>query len=110
MKSKIMFTILVSGLMVSLANLSKAAPMGTVFTYQGRLMDANDPGDGLYDFQFLLYDAPSNGNQMGNNIEIDDLDVIDGYFTVELDFGNKVFKDGLRSPCGRGTALSVTLS
>lgn len=67
---------------------SKAAPMSTAFTYQGRLMDVNVPADGLYDFRFDLYDDHNAGNQQGSTVDINDLDVIDGYFTVELDFGN----------------------
>jgi hypothetical protein len=65
--------------------------MGTAFTYQGRLMDADHPAEGQYDFEFMLYDAPSYGNQMQSKIDINDLNVIDGYFTVELDFTSSVF-------------------
>ncbi|MHC4621492.1 MAG: hypothetical protein ACYTEQ_27435 [Planctomycetota bacterium] len=64
------------------------APMGTGFTYQGRLTDANFPADGLYDFKFKLYLAPNGSIQEGNTIDINDLDVIDGQFAVELDFGS----------------------
>jgi len=68
-------------------------PMGTAFTYQGRLLDANSPADGLYDLRFKLYDDPNvvAGNQLGGTIDINTLDVIDGYFTVELDFGRGIF-------------------
>ena len=68
-----------------------AAPMGTAFTYQGRLIDANSAADGLYDFQFKLYADPNDGNQKGSTITTSDLDVIDGYFTTQLDFGSSVF-------------------
>jgi hypothetical protein len=73
------------------------AIMGTVFTYQGRLMDANSPAEGIYDFQFSLYNTndPCVGNQEGNTVDINDLDVINGYFTAELDFGSDLF-DGDR--------------
>jgi len=76
--------------MVCAAKVSKAAPMGTAFTYQGRLIDANSVADGLYDFQFKLYDDANTiiGNQLGSTIDINDLDVIDGYFTVGLDFND----------------------
>jgi hypothetical protein len=63
--------------------------MGTAWTYQGRLMDANQPADGLYDLRFKLYD--SNDVQQENAVDINDLDVIDGDFTTELDFGSDVF-------------------
>ena len=92
MKSRKMLTILVVslGLMVWPVEVSEAAPMGTAFTYQGRLMNANAPAEGLYDFQFKLYDDANTitGNQQGSTIDINDLEVIDGYFTVELDFNS----------------------
>ena len=61
------------------------------FTYQGRLLDADNPADGLYDFQFELYDAPALGTQQGYTIDVNDVDVIDGYFAVKLSFGSEVF-------------------
>ncbi|MGA2323503.1 MAG: hypothetical protein ABSG22_06615 [Sedimentisphaerales bacterium] len=67
-----------------------ADPLGTAFTYQGRLIDANKAADGLYDFQFKLYDANNAGNKLGADINKPEVNVIDGYFTVELDF-NSVF-------------------
>jgi photosystem II stability/assembly factor-like uncharacterized protein len=70
---------------------SWAGPMGTAFTYQGRLIDANNPADGLYDFQFMLYDANVAGAQKGSAVKVEEIDVIDGYFTVGLDFGGGVF-------------------
>lgn len=88
--SVLVFTVV---LVVGQGSLSEAAPMGTAFTYQGRLIDANSAADGLYDFQFKLYDDANTttGNQVGSTIDINELDVIDGYFTVELDFGGSVF-------------------
>jgi hypothetical protein len=46
--------VLALGLVFCLFQVGKAAPMGTAWTYQGRLMDANNPADGLYDLQFAL--------------------------------------------------------
>ena len=93
-----MFTILVLalGLMVWLVEVSEAAPMGTAFTYQGRLIDANSVADGLYDLQFKLYDANNSGSQLSSDVNTLDVDVIDGYFTVELDFGSDVFDGSAR--------------
>jgi hypothetical protein len=65
-----------------------AGPLGTAFTYQGQLIDANQAADGLYDFQFKLFNADSNGNKLGTDINEPNFDVIDGYFTVELDFND----------------------
>jgi len=88
-----MLTILVvvSAIMVWPAEVSEAVPMGTIFTYQGRLIDANDAADGLYDFRFSLYDVNVGGAAAANDVNVHDMDVIDGYFTVELDFGSDVF-------------------
>ena len=102
MKTAKMFTILVLrsdllrrvalvlalGLMVCTAKVSEAAPMGMAFTYQGHLVDAGSPADGVYDFEFKLYDDPNImvGNQVGWAIYKDNLDVIDGHVVVELDF------------------------
>lgn len=71
-------------------------PTGTMFTYQGRLIDSNKSADGQYDFQFKLYDSLLTGMQSGNTIDINNLDVIDGYFTTELDFGSDVFNGDAR--------------
>lgn len=84
--------VLAFGLMVSVTQVGKAAPMGTAWTYQGRLMDANVPADGPYDLQFALFPDPVlNIGQIGPPIDVNDIDIIDGYFTVELDFGNAAF-------------------
>ena len=79
------------GLIVWSAKVSQAAPMGTAFTYQGRLIDANNAADGLYDLQFKLYDVNVAGTQKGSTINTGEVDVIDGYFTVSLDFGSGIF-------------------
>ena len=86
------------GLMVWSAKVSQAAPMGTAFTYQGRLIDANNAAEDLYDFQFNLYDDANTitGNQLGDAIDINELNVIDGYFTVELNFGSGIFTGNAR--------------
>jgi hypothetical protein len=60
-------------------------------TYQGRLLDGDLAADGLYDLQFNLYDAQTSGSQKGQTVDIEDMDVIGGYFTVDLDFGEGVF-------------------
>jgi len=77
-----------------------AAPMGTVFTYQGRLNDGNQPANGSYDFSFILYDAPTNGVAMGNAVYLSDIPVTNGLFTVSLnesnEFGSSAFNGSAR--------------
>jgi hypothetical protein len=76
---------------LTLPSVARAAPIGTAFTYQGRLIDANKPADGPYDFQFKLYGALVGGAQQGTINTVHDLDVFEGYFTALLDFGDGVF-------------------
>lgn len=67
------------------------------FSYQGRLLENNAVANDLYDFQFKLYDAAEDGIQQAGTIWLDDVDVIDGYFAVVLDFGvDPVIFDGSR--------------
>ncbi|MHC4475442.1 MAG: hypothetical protein ACYTEL_07345 [Planctomycetota bacterium] len=98
METRKILTILVLalGLLVWQGQVSEAGPMGTAFTYQGRLMDANDAADGIYDFNFGLHDSAGGGNPVGSDVNVGDVDVIDGYFTVELDFGSDVFEGSAR--------------
>jgi len=85
-KKFLLILVLAFGLIVCLPKVGQAAPMGTAWTYQGRLMDANVPADGLYDLQFKVYDANVLGTQKGSTIDVNEVDVNDGYFTVLLDF------------------------
>jgi len=97
------FLVLVLYLMVYLPKVSEAVPMGTAITYQGRLMDANGPSDGVYDFLFKLYNEPNGaGYELPPGYDVNDIDVIDGYFTVELDFGSSSFN-------GRAKWLEILL-
>jgi hypothetical protein len=74
-------------LVLGLASASPAAPVGTAFTYQGRLRDGGSQADGNYDFRFIVYGAPVGGSQVGPILTRDDVAVAAGVFTVALDFG-----------------------
>jgi hypothetical protein len=88
---KLAILVVFLGMMVSLFQVSKAESMGTAWTYQGRLIDGNGAADGVYDLQLKLFDANTAGNQQGITIDVNEVYVNDGYFTVELDFGSLVF-------------------
>ncbi|HZS48072.1 MAG TPA: hypothetical protein VFC63_23585 [Blastocatellia bacterium] len=64
----------------------------TSFTYQGRLTDSGKSANGTYDLQFTLYDDLTAGHQQGSPSVITKpgVNVTNGIFTVQLDFGNKV--------------------
>lgn len=69
-----------------------AAPLGTGFTYQGRLNDNNQPAEGVYDFVFSVYaTATADVPLAGGGILADDVAVNEGVFTTVVDFGSEVF-------------------
>gem|GEM_PF-6546408 len=70
---------------------SVEAEIGTAFTYQGQLLATGLPASGSYDFQFTLYDSQSGGAVIGSTIN-QTLNVTNGYFCTNLDFGSEVFK------------------
>ena len=93
-KKILKMTVLTLGLMVCWpGTVSAAEPISSAFTYQGHLYDDNDVANDFYDFQFKLFDDVNvaDGNQVGSDVNVADIEVIDGYFTVELDFGSSVF-------------------
>ncbi len=68
----------------------QASPLGTGFTYQGRLVKNDAPVDGVTcTFTFDLYDAANGGTPLETDSE--DAELSDGYFTVVLDFGGDAF-------------------
>lgn len=79
-----LWTMVVSGLVSQVF-----AQSATEFTYQGELIQAGLPAQGLFDFQFRLFDASVDGNELGIVQCVDDLEVIDGRFLVGLDFGSE---------------------
>ena len=83
----------VSGLAMS--NLV-AAPMGTAFTYQGRLGAGGQPANGSYDLRFILYNADIGGSQVGPILTNAATAVSGGIFTVTLDFGAGAFNNEAR--------------
>jgi hypothetical protein len=73
-----------------------AAPPGAVFTYQGQLKEGGLPANGTYDLLLRLFDGPTLGHEIGSGVSVDDLVIINGLFTVELDFGAGAFTGDAR--------------
>jgi hypothetical protein len=65
-----------------------AAPLGTGFIYQGQLKENGAPANGVFDFEFRLFDLEAGGVQQGGTVSKNDLLVENGLITVDLDFGN----------------------
>ena len=83
-------------LLVCFAGELVASPMGSAFSYQGRLNDGANPANGFYDLQFAVYDASVSGNQIGSTLTSSATAVTNGLFTVTLDFGAGVFTGASR--------------
>jgi hypothetical protein len=71
-------------------------PLGTAFTYQGRLTDNAQPANGPYDLQFTLFDADTAGNPIGSPLTLPNVAVAAGLFTVSLDFASTPFTGDAR--------------
>ena len=56
-----------------------------IIAYQGELSNGDLPAEGIYDFELSLFDA--NGNLLGGPLLKEDVEVLNGLFYVELDFG-----------------------
>jgi hypothetical protein len=64
---------------------------GNGFNFQGRLNDGTNPANGRYDLQFRLYDAIAGGNPIGAVLSRPNTTLINGVFSVTLDFGTTAF-------------------
>src|SRR6266496_2303670 len=76
------------------ARIAASAQTPTTITYQGRLSDGGAPANGTYDLEFKLYDAAN--AQVGPTETREDVPVVNGGFTVQLDFGS-VFDGSART-------------
>jgi len=93
-----------------------AAGPETAFTYQGVLDEAGHPLNADADLRCTLWDAETGGSQVGPLVALNAVDVVDGLFTVQLDFGVDPYTSNesrwleieVRSPSGVGgfTTLS----
>jgi len=63
----------------------------TYFQYNGILIQNGVTIYGTYDFEFVLYDSPNDVNLAAMPVFIEDVNVIDGHYSVEMDFGSGVF-------------------
>jgi hypothetical protein len=89
------------------------APMGSAFTYQGRLADAGGPATGSFDFRFTLFDAATVGGAVGAPVSVPAVAVAQGLFAATLDFGPTAFAGQARwlqvevRPAGGGTYTTL---
>ncbi|MBX3397017.1 MAG: hypothetical protein KF841_16805 [Phycisphaerae bacterium] len=82
------FTLAAAITLIAAVQATRAADIGSGFTYQGSLTDNGSLANGQYDFEFRLYNGPFGvGTIIAGPIAVGDVDVVDGLFTVKLDFG-----------------------
>jgi hypothetical protein len=91
MKKSVLFPIIFTVALASLARFTQAAPLGTAFTYEGHLTSGTNPAHGHYDFTFKLFDASAGPTQHGSTLTNPAVVVTKGLFTTELDFGAGIF-------------------
>ena len=79
---------------------AKVFAQSSAFTYQGRLQDGGANANGAYDFQFTLWDSLSGGTQQPQpsptTVTRSGIAVVNGVFTVQIDFGASAFPGGDR--------------
>ncbi|MBS0196220.1 MAG: tail fiber domain-containing protein [Planctomycetes bacterium] len=88
----IAFLMILTGMMPMTARAQ--TPLGTGFTYQGRLDETGVPVNGEFPMVFTLWDSATGGGQVGPSLSFDGLgghpapiSVTNGLFTATLDFG-----------------------
>ncbi len=87
MRRSVLSLLLTVGLSALVPDHALAQPAGTTFTYQGRLATSGTPSNGLHDLRFRLFDAAAGGLQVGPPLSTNDISIVNGEFTVLLDFG-----------------------
>ncbi len=93
-----------------------SADLGTGFIYQGQLQRDGAPYSGNCDLQFSLWDAASDGTQVGTTQEKNNVPVSNGYFTIpDLDYGSNAFTGqarwlqiAVRCPAGSGMYTNLS--
>lgn len=89
--------------------ISLAGAQGTAFSYEGKLLVNGTPANGNYDFQFRVYDLPTGGTQIGATPQRNNVLVVDGIYTVSVDFASAPWTSGFRymeinvRPAGSGS-------
>jgi hypothetical protein len=83
------------------------AELSPGFTYQGYLQEGKEPAEGFYSFSFEIFTEEVDGESLGY-LEIGEVEVSGGYFTVILEFEPQIFTGEDRwleigvAPIGKG--------
>jgi hypothetical protein len=88
--------LLAAAFLLSSPRTDAQTPVGTAFTYQGRLSDGGIAPTGSFDLQFRLFDASAAGNPVGSTVTLPSVMVTGGHFTIKLNFGASAFTGSAR--------------
>jgi len=69
---------------------------GSAFTYQGNLQADGAPANGQFEMRFTLHDGPTSSTVVAGPVTVAPVEVSNGLFTVQLDFGSGVFNGAAR--------------
>ena len=87
------------------------SPVPTTITYQGQLRRGGVPANGLHDFSFALWAGESGGDLVGGPLDKLGVEVLNGLFTVALDFDVAAFARNARwleaSVCEAGVCTAL---
>ena len=72
------------------SSISATTNIDSGITYQGILSNSSEPATGNFDLRFQLFDALSDGTQLGEQIHLG-VPVNSGQFTVQLNFSPEIF-------------------
>jgi len=105
LRKKLMITLIAT---LPTSPLALAVPPGTNFIYQGQVKRDGLPLSGTADFRFTLWNHATDPQVSPPMQEVLNVDVVNGLFTVELDFGSAAFGEAhwlgieIRDPAGLG--------
>lgn len=68
-----------------------AQAVDSTISYQGRLDISGMPADGLFDFEAVVFDSLTSGNQVSPILTLSNIEVVEGLVNLSLDFGEGVF-------------------
>jgi formylglycine-generating enzyme required for sulfatase activity len=74
-----------------LSHSAAAAPLGSGFSYQGRLLESGAPANGRFDLRFELFGGETGGSPSAEALTAANVAISNGLFTTILDFGTNVF-------------------
>src|ERR1051326_7826022 len=96
MRSRLVLAAAVVALLAG-APCAAQTPAGSAFTYQGELEDAGTPVNCVADLRFSLWDALSGGTQQCSTRQVLGVNIVQGRFTVSLDFRSEEHTSELQS-------------